>query len=320
MTKPTFFFFQILLIAAVACGTSANSPPGAQLSTPASSPDSWPTTLPELDLPSTSRPEVAPGAKTESKASAPEGLRVIYIRDGDLWSWTEAGGSMKLTDSGDMSTARLSPDGQMLAFMRGREIWTVRMDGADARLMASQAEAGGALWFSPNGTLLAVSTRDHIAVIELTSLSSDTVVTYPAIPGGYYPEIVWSPDAFGFKTVIPPQTETGQAELLFVFTDGTRARLAKFVMLPLTESAPVISPDGGYVIYGAKTNEGNDSLYLMDSSGAARPYGEPGISVRALGWLPDSKRFVYSLGKPSRSFIGNVDGPPAYKRNPPDAI
>jgi dipeptidyl aminopeptidase/acylaminoacyl peptidase len=186
------------------------------------------------------------------------------------------------------------------------------MDGTDARLLATQTEAGGALWFAPSGSLLAVSTRDHIDVIDLNTSSLKTVVTYPTLPEEYFPEVVWSPDAFGFKTVIPPQTGTGQAELLFVFPDGTLASLSKFSMLPLAENIPFISPDGGYVIFAKKMTEGRESLYLMDSSGATRPYGEPAASVRAYGWLPDSKRFAYGWDEPQHNFIGSVNGPPAY--------
>jgi Tol biopolymer transport system component len=209
-----------------------------------------------------------------------------------------------------MSTARLSNDGQLLAFVRGTEVWTVRIDGTDARMLMTQAEEGGALWFAPNGLLLAVSTRDHIDVIDLSASTHNSVATYPAMPGGYIPEVVWSPDSSGFKTVIPSQVENGQAEFLFIFTDGTTARLAKFGMVSLSESLPYLSPDGGYIIYVAKLGEGQEALYLMDSSGATRPYGEPAESVWALGWLPDSKHFVYAAENPSRTLMGDVIGNP----------
>jgi hypothetical protein len=238
-------------------------------------------------------------------------LRILYIREGDLWSWTEAGGKAQLTSTGDMSTARLSSAGQLLAFMRGREVWTVRMDGTDARLVSTQADEGGALWFAPNGSLLAVSTKDHIDVVDLGTSISTTVVTYPPLADAYFPEVVWSPDSFGFKTVIPPQTESGQAELLFVFTDGTQASLAKFALISLAESLPYLSLDGGYLIYAAKVSDGKESLYLMDSSGATKPYGEPGKRVRAYGWLPDAKHFVYVQENPNRVFLGDVAGTPA---------
>jgi hypothetical protein len=198
----------------------------------------------------------------------------------------------------------------LLAFMRGREVWTIRMDGTDARLHLTQAKEGGALWLAPNSSLLAVSTADHIDVVDLDATTSTTVATYPALPNGYYPEVVWSPDSTGFKTVIPPSSEKGQAEFLFILTNGTKASLAKFSVAPLSESLPFISPDGGYVIYVAKLSDGNKSLYLMDSSGAARPNSEPAESVRAFGWLPDSKHFTYTLENQKRTLTGNVTGNP----------
>jgi hypothetical protein len=81
-------------------------------------------------------------------------------------------------------------------------------------------------------------------------------------------------------------------------------------MLPLSESFPYISPDGGYVIYAAKLKDENESLYLMDSSGATRPYGEPAESIRAYGWLPDSNQFVYGEDIAKRVYLGNIGGPP----------
>jgi Tol biopolymer transport system component len=242
--------------------------------------------------------------------AAPSGLRIVYLREGNLWSWTEATGTIQLMDTGDISNVRLSNDGQSLAYMRGPEVWLVGMDGQNARLLATQKSAGGTLWFAPNGSLLAVSTNDHIDAINLQDASATTVMTYPAIQNNYAPEVIWTPDASGFKTVIPPQMETGQADFLFVFTNGTVANLAKFALVPLSESLPYFSPDGGYIIYAEKLNDGNESLYLMDSSGATRPYGEAAAKVRALGWLPDSKRFAYTFEDTSRTFIGNVNEPP----------
>ena len=244
----------------------------------------------------------------EQTVPAPSGLRIAYLREGNLWSWTEADSNVMLTDTGDMTTARLSDDGQLLAFMRGPEVWTVRMDGMDARLLVTQRAEGGALWFAPDGSLLSVSTADHIDLIDLKNGKSTTVVSYPAIPKGYYPEIVWAADSTGFKTVIPASTEKGQAEFLFVLANGTKASLAKFSMVSPSESAPFISPDGGYVIYVAKLNNGQDSLHIMDSSGATKPYGEPAEDIRAYGWLADSKHFTYASENQNQTFLGDVTG------------
>ena len=305
MKKAISVFFSTLFVGILACGTTT---PRA---TPEPVPDTEASTVPEATSALRSNPVVQPEATLEQTLLAPSRLRVVYVQDGNLWSWTEAGGSVQLTDSGDMSAVHLSADGQILAFVRGREVWTVRMDGKDARFLSTlNNDDGCALWLSPDGSLLAVSTKDHIDVIDIDHVTSTTVVTYPTISDNYYPEVVWSPDGIGFKTVVPPQADMGQAELLFVFTDGTVASLAKFAMVQVSDSLPYISADGGYIIYVAKLDGDKESLYLMDSSGATRPYGESGENIRAYGWLPGSKQFVYGSENSQPSYLGNIAAPP----------
>jgi dipeptidyl aminopeptidase/acylaminoacyl peptidase len=241
------------------------------------------------------------------------GLEVVYLRDGDLWSWTEKSGNVLLTNTGDLSAIRLSKSGKLLAFMRGREVWTVHMDGTDPRLLVTENKERGALWFSPSGRRLAVSTTDHVDVIDLSDGSTKVALSYSFVPNNFFPEVIWSVDETGFKTVIPQNSETGQAEFLFVFINGTVASLAKFSITPLLESLPFISPDGGYVIYTTKLNNGKKTLHLMDSSGATKPYGEPAGYIRALGWLPDAKHFLYAWGPNQQMLLGDVteDSPKA---------
>lgn len=296
------------ITATSACGSTTPFPANTQFATPQSTVATQKSPLPE-PIPSVF--EGAPVEATvvvEQTISVPSGLEVVYLHDGNLWIWKGAGDNVKLTGTGDISTVRLSGDGQLLAFVRGREVWTIRMDGTDARLHVTQRDEGGALWFAPNGSLLTVSTADHIDVIDLPNATTTTIVAYPAIPDGYYPQVVWSSDLTGFKTVMPPDLETSQAELLFVLANGTKASLAKFSMVPTSESSPFISPDGGYVIYVAKLSDGKESLYLMDSSGATRPYGESGENIRTYGWLPDSKHFAYAVDNQKRLLIGAVMG------------
>jgi len=305
MKKTSTIFLMTLIFAVLACGSTA----------PRSTPE--PVTIvekshvPEQPTSPTESLETEQGLVTEAMVSV-TGLRVVYIRGGNLWSWTEAGGALQLTNTGDMSTLRVSDDGQLLAYMRGKEVWTIRMDGTDARLVDTQMTAGGKLWLAPNNALLAISTSDHIDLLDLNggNKAKATVATYPVIPGGYVPEVVWMPDSSGFKTVIPAPTENGQAEMLYVFPDGTVASLAKFAMDSSPGSPYYFSPDGGYVIYTAKLSDGSETLHLMDSSGATRPYGEPGESIRAYGWFPDSTSFAFGWSGTSRLFLGQVDGSP----------
>ena len=226
MKKYTIILFTLFVATlAYGCATPQATPEPASLPQEASAPPqvSVPVAPPEALLePSTGETPIDPVMNPEIKPSA-IGLRVVYLRAGNLWSWTEASGAVQLTNTGDMSSISVSKDGQLLAFMRGQEVWTVRMDGADSHLVDTQESAGGALWFAPNGSLLAISTRDHVDVIDLSTVGKTLVLSYPSIPTEYYPEVIWTPDSMGFKTLIPGPLDNAQAELMFVFTDGTVA-------------------------------------------------------------------------------------------------
>ena len=300
----SLIFSMTFLLLALACGEGTALPASPELATISE-------TVPALEPTATPQESIATEEQDDETEQAPvvaTGLRIAYIREGNLWLW-RGSSAQQMTDIGDLSTVRFSTDGQMLAFQRGTDIWIARSDGTEARQLFSGVNETNRLWFAPNGTLLAVASNDHIDVVELSTGNVTTALTFPAIIEGYIPEVVWTPDALGFKTVIPPQKEGGQAEFFFVFTTGTAASLAKFVMVPPMESAPFLSPDGGYLIYVAK-KDGQESLYLMDSSGATKPYGEAAETVRAYGWLPDSKRFAYQAGNPALTFLGEVSGQP----------
>ena len=48
----------------------------------------------------------------------------------------------------------------------------------------------------------------------------------------------------------------------------------------------------------------------MDSSGATRPYGQAGEDIRAYGWLPDSKQFVYGEEDLHHTYLGKIGESP----------
>jgi dipeptidyl aminopeptidase/acylaminoacyl peptidase len=65
---------------------------------------------------------------------------VASVRDGNIWLWTEGQQDIPLTNTGDVSDVRISDDGTMVAFTRGRELWMVRSDGTDQRLLLSEVD------------------------------------------------------------------------------------------------------------------------------------------------------------------------------------
>lgn len=68
---------------------------------------------------------------------APDSLRVVYIREGNLWLWTQGMGSQQLTTSGDVTEPRFSDDGRMIAFQRAGNLWVIQSDGTGERLLVS---------------------------------------------------------------------------------------------------------------------------------------------------------------------------------------
>ncbi len=81
--------------------------------------------------------------------SAPRALQVAYIKDGNVYIWTEGENSVGLTSTHDAERVRISDDGQVIAFLRNNpndfpprhELWAVNTSGlTNTRLLISYAE------------------------------------------------------------------------------------------------------------------------------------------------------------------------------------
>lgn len=103
----------------------------------------------EAIVTATASQDIPPATTPAGELSA--GLRVAYLRDGNIWLWTQSG-SVQLTNSGGVKAVRISDDGQMIAFEWNRELWAVQVDGSNERRLVSLAYLNG-LNTSGNGTI-----------------------------------------------------------------------------------------------------------------------------------------------------------------------
>ncbi|MBN1453410.1 MAG: hypothetical protein JW963_20510 [Anaerolineales bacterium] len=79
---------------------------------------------------------------------APRALQVAYIKNGNVYVWTEDKNSVGLTNTGDAVDVRISDDGQVIVYTRrdpnndfAYELWAVNTSGpTNARLLVSNAE------------------------------------------------------------------------------------------------------------------------------------------------------------------------------------
>lgn len=146
-----------LLIAGLltACALQAPlSPPPPPSETPyleTSTPTATLTLRPSPTRTPSPRPSATPTPCLETVTPAPpqlrtEPLEVTYLSDGDLYQWREQEDiTQRLTTHGEVQSFWISPDRQIIAFVRGGqdytyvggEIWAVNRDGSNERRLAS---------------------------------------------------------------------------------------------------------------------------------------------------------------------------------------
>jgi dipeptidyl aminopeptidase/acylaminoacyl peptidase len=130
-----------------------------------------------------------------------------------LWIVSADGGEPRLLAEGH--TPAVSPDGKIVAYVIKGQLWTIRLDDANAKpqqLLQTRGSAQSLRW-SPDGTRLAfVSDRDDHSFIAVYSVASGAV-TYLDPSTDLDSNPTWSPDSARIAFLrIPPDKDA----LLFV--------------------------------------------------------------------------------------------------------
>jgi len=107
-------------------------------------------------------------------------LQVVYAKDGNIWLWDDASGSVtQVTNSGQDSAPKISDDGLVIAFHRKGELWAVGPDGSQPRVLASSAAL---LALLPAGVEAVAprqfdfAPRSHDVYLNVTSVSQEASV------------------------------------------------------------------------------------------------------------------------------------------------
>jgi Tol biopolymer transport system component len=145
-------------------------------------------------------------------------LKIVYVKNGDVWYWEEGGPHLAITALGDVVEAYLSDDGLLAAFVRqhdwnNQEIYVVNTDGtnlhplvtlADFATMVLHPDAISAVpyridWI-PGTHILAFNTRmtfegpGLILPDELRLVDADTTTLSVLLSPGTAGDFYYSPD------------------------------------------------------------------------------------------------------------------------------
>jgi len=176
------------------------------------------------------------GQELTSVALSADGTRVVYVRGGDhgsnwndslpvnplgattpvnvqVWSVPFEGGEPKALGEGDLP--EISPRGDVVAFLKDRQIWSAPIDGSSPakKLFTAHGESEEIQW-SPDGSRLAfISSRgDHAFVGVYTNESTPILWIAPSTSRDSMPR--WSPDGRRLAFVRRPGTGGAPAPIL----------------------------------------------------------------------------------------------------------
>jgi serine/threonine protein kinase len=219
----------------------------------------------------------------------------------------------KLTNSGNVQFAAISPDGKYVAYVidDGIEtsIWIrqVSVDSSVKVLGGSKAEIWG-LSFSPDGGYLYFTREDE------ASKDEGSLYRMPAL-GGTVRKVATNVDTAptfnrdGSRIAFAREDSSFTALHLQVADSdgGNEKTLATVDETGLPIFAPAWSPDGSTIVVNAGSNSKGRSLIAVNvADGAVRTLSSPGVPLGQAAWLPDQSGLLVVVTDYSKGSHGQI--------------
>jgi dipeptidyl aminopeptidase/acylaminoacyl peptidase len=280
------------------------------------------------------------GQELTSVSVSPDGRFVVYVRGGDhgsnwddllpvnpasapvpvkpgLWSAPFGGGESKLLSEGG-DEPEISPRGDVVAFVKDKQLWVVPIDGSQPAkrvLAAVRGEPGSPQW-SPDGSRIAfVSGRgDHAFVGVFANDSTPIVWLAPSTSRDGSPR--WSPDGTRIAFVRRPGTGGAPDSILVQrhqpwsiwAADAATGEARQLWQSPTTLRGSFPSTHGGPNLHWAANGrivflsymDGWPHLYSIAQSGGEPLLLTPGRYMAEYVRLSPDRRFLVFAGNAGR--------------------
>jgi Tol biopolymer transport system component len=174
-----------------------------------------------------------------------------------------------------------SPDGSRFGFMRDGNLWTVAIDGTDARNVTA-LPLGGASWatWSPDGRRIAVAANHGVWLVPRSG-GDKQWLDFGRLVG--VSNILWSPDSKRLAIEIYSQaSDTGQTLTIYL-VDPNGSPTIRID----DAAAPNWSPDGRYLLVANHSTTVGDlgTVSVMNGDGTGRTnLPAIGFDPRAIVW------------------------------------
>jgi Tol biopolymer transport system component len=184
---------------------------------------------------------------------------------------------MKEHPSNDPQDARLSPDGTLLAYPKGQDIYLSQSDGSNPRLLSQNGGFSAKVQWSSDSQHIAYTTGAHqtdsLMVADRNGENKITLISRQE-ETGYISSILWSPDSRWILVTADPYEQYSRPThlILFDLAGHSHTILTSYLLGP-----PAWSPDGRSLALaiwsGPQVDDNAVDIWLADltTKGSAAP-------------------------------------------------
>ena len=222
----------------------------------------------------------------------------------------------RLTDSGQSSSAAISPDGKYVAYtqmFKGRySIWIRQLTtNTNSEIVPPTDDIVG-MAFSHSGEYLYFVAGDPSALYRVSLFGDVPVKVLERLEGKFS----FSPDDSRIAFIRVSTNSNGQQEhaLMISNSDGTNESKLLSRQYPDKLDAPVWSPDGESIVcaYGnsAAGSQGVSLVEVKTVDGSTRELSsEKFFNIAKIGWLPQKTGLIMSAGKSLKVIVSFGESP-----------